>query len=143
MKGKTVIEVIASLLIVLFLYATISQVVFHNTFRAQLTRALPDRSLAIIISYTLPVMHLLLSFLLWRPATRLTGLCFSLAAISCFTIYLIIMLPTGYWQLCRCGETFPTGTLGTNILVNLVIILLTGAAIILAGRYRNNSPGFS
>lgn len=143
MKGKTVIEVITSLLIVLFLYATLIQVVFHNTFQSQLTRALPGQSLAIIISYTLPVLQVLLAYLLWRPATRLTGLCVSLAAISCFTVYLVIMLPVANRSYCRCGETWSTATLGTNILINLAIILVIGTAIILAGRQRNNSPGFS
>ncbi len=143
MKARTIIEVIASLLIICFLYAAISQAVFHNTFQSQINRSLVNEPLTVTISWLLPAVQLLLSFLLYRPATRLAGLCCSLALVGCYTVYLITMLPQTYSSACHCGEPWQGFTVEVNILVNLAIILLAATAIILTGRFKTDSPGFS
>lgn len=143
MKPKTIIQVIVSLLIVLFLYATIAQFVWRNTYNAQFHRVLPNHISAAIIEWSLPVAQLLLAYLLWRPATRLAALIFSLAIVGCFTVYLVIMLPEAGQSACHCGELWQTITVGSNILFNLFIIILIATAIVLTGRFKTDSPRFS
>ena len=104
MKARTVIEVIASLLIVLFLYAATTQVVSHPTFQLQINRSLSNTALSGIIAWLIPVIQLTMVFLLWRPATRLAAFSCSLAIVSCYTVYLLIMLPGAYKSYCNCGE---------------------------------------
>lgn len=140
MKGRTVIEFISSALIVLFLYAAVSQVIFHNTYIVQYNRAIPNGIIAGIAAWTLPVLQLLLTWLLWRSSTRLAGLICSLVVVSLFTIYLFIMLPAGSKSACRCGELWQKASLEVNILFNLGTILLAAVGIILMGRLKTNSP---
>jgi hypothetical protein len=140
MKGRTVIELIASALIVLFLYAAFSQVIFHKTYLAQFNHSTSSGLLSGIIVWTLPVLQLLLIWLLWRSQTRLAGLISALVAVSLFTIYLFIMLPAGSKSACRCGELWQKASLEVNILFNLAIILLSAVGIILVGRLKTNSP---
>jgi hypothetical protein len=140
MKGKTVIELIASALILLFLYAAISQVIIHDTYYTQLSRSLGNGLFAGIIAWSIPVVHLLLAWLLWKPQRRLAGLICSLGAAGLYTIYLFIMLPLGSKAACQCGELWQTTSLEINILFNLAVILLAAIAIILMGRLKTNSP---
>jgi hypothetical protein len=140
MKGKTVIELIASALLILFLYAAISQVIFHDIYYSQLSRSLSSAVFANIIIWSIPVVHILLGWLLWRPSTRLAGLIGVLAAVSLYTIYLFIKLPAGSRSACRCGELWQQASLEINILFNLAVILLAAITIILMGRLKTNSP---
>lgn len=143
MKARTIIEVIASLLIVLFLYAAIVQAVSHPGFQSQIDRILSHNALSGIVAWLLPAIQLTLAFLLWRPATRLAGFSCSLAMVGCYTVYLIMMLPAAQRSACHCGELWQQASLELNILVNLGIIVLSAAAIVLIGRYNKNSPRFS
>jgi hypothetical protein len=140
MKGRIIIELIASALIILFFYAVVSQLIFHNTYSAQLNRVPFNSLFAAIIAWTLPVLQLTLIWLLWKPALRLTGLICSLAVVSMYTIYLFIMLPGGSRLACRCGELWQKASLEVNILFNLAVIVLAAFAIVLAGRIKTNSP---
>jgi hypothetical protein len=139
MKGRTVIELIASALILLFLYAAVSQIIFHDTYYSQLNRTL-NRLFSGIIIWTIPVVHVLLAWLLWRPAKRLAGFISSLGVVSLYTIYLFIMLPAGSKSSCQCGEVWQKASLEINILFNLAVILISAIAIILMGRLKTNSP---
>lgn len=143
MKARTVIEVIASLLIVLFLYAAISQVVSHPTFQSQINRSLSNTVLSGIIAWLIPAIQLAIVIILWRPATRLAAFGCSLAMVGCYTVYLIVMLPGAFKSNCHCGELWQQATLEINVLVNLAIIFLAATAIILSGRFKENSPRFS
>lgn len=143
MKGKTIIELLASALIVLFLYAAAVQLIFHETFFLQLNRPRSGRVFAYIISWSIPMVHVLLAWLLWRPAKRLAGFICSLAVVSFYTIYLFVMLPAGSKSSCQCGELWQNASLEVNILFNLFVILLSAIAIILMGRLKTNPPHFT
>lgn len=143
MKARTVIEVIASLLIVLFLYAAATQVVSHPAFQSQINRNLSNAALSGIIAWLIPAIQLAMVLLLWRPATRLAAFSCAMAIVSCYTVYLIMMLPAAYKSFCNCGELWRQARLEVNILVNLAIILLAATAIILTGRFKENLPRFS
>jgi hypothetical protein len=140
MKSRTVIELIASALLILFLYAAVSQIIFHTTYNSQLNRSLSSALFASIIIWSIPVIHIILGWLLWRTSTRLGGLIGVLAVVSLYTIYLFIKLPAGSKSACRCGELWQQASLEINILFNLAVILLAAAGIILMGRLRTNSP---
>jgi hypothetical protein len=143
MKSRTILEVITALLTVLFLYAASTQLISYNTFYGQLNRFFSNNLLTGFISVALPVLQVLLAILLWRPATRLLALGCTLAAVSLFTVYLIMMLPSAYRSSCRCGELLPMATLEVNIIINLFIVVLSATTIILMGRLKTNTPDFS
>lgn len=140
MKGKTITELVASALIVLFLYAAIMQLVFHHTYFVQFNRSLSKELLAQIITWTLPFVQFFVGWLLWRNNTRLAGLISTMALVSLYTIYLFIMLPAGSRSQCNCGELWQKASLEVNILFNLAVILLAAAAIIISGRFKTNTP---
>jgi hypothetical protein len=140
MKGKTITELIASALIVLFLYAAVMQLAFHQTYLTQFTRSLSKEALSQVVAWTLPLAQLSLGFLLWKNSTRLTGLIGTLVLVSLFTIYLFVMLPAGSRSRCNCGELWQKTSLEVNILFNLAVILLSAVAIIITGRFKTNTP---
>jgi hypothetical protein len=127
-------------LIILFLYAAISQLIFHDTYYSQLNRSLSSALFANIIIWSIPIVHISVGWLLWRPSTRLVGLIGVLFVVSLYTIYLFIRLPVGSKSACQCGELWQRASLEINILFNLAVILLAAISIILVGRLKTNSP---
>jgi len=141
MKSSAVSDVIASVLLLAFGYAAISQLFFHHTFYVQLVQGLGSDGTAAVLSWAIPILQLTICFLLWRRNTRLKALVTTLALLSVFTVYLVRMLPFAGKTICACGEPAPWFTLETNILVNTALIFLTGTAIVLAAQLNRQYKG--
>ncbi|HZX72878.1 MAG TPA: MauE/DoxX family redox-associated membrane protein, partial [Cyclobacteriaceae bacterium] len=89
---KRVLEIISSLLIMLFVYAAVSKVIDMEQFRIQLRQSPLITKFSSPISIAIPMIEILASVLLAIPSYRLVGLYCSLALMSLFTFYIIAIL---------------------------------------------------
>jgi len=131
MKQKVAIEIISSLLILLFVYAASSKLIHYNNFKVQLKNSLWLRPFVSIIAWLVPAIELLISFILTVKVTRIYGLHASLVILSVFTIYISVMLISGKHLPCSCGGVIQQLSWWQHLLFNLVFIFLSLVGIVL------------
>lgn len=138
LKRNTVIEIISSLLIILFIYTSLSKLSEYNTFTVQLSKSPFITSYARSIAWSLPAVEILISLLLVSKKTRLPGLYASFFMMSLFTAYLIIMLKFSYHIPCSCGGVLQNLSWNAHIVFNAFFIIIAGAGALLKANETNN-----
>jgi hypothetical protein len=134
MKRRVIVEIISSLLIILFVYTTLSKVFDYDTFRSQLGKSPFITSFASTIAWALPAAELLLALLLALPDTRLLGLYVSLFTMTLFTAYIYAMLHFSYYIPCSCGGVISEMSWNQHMVFNLFFVAISIAGILLESR---------
>lgn len=123
-------EIIAGLLVFLFLYASLSKLSDINFFTNQLHRFPFIKEFSGVIAWLIPLSELLVVAMLLIPGNLMRGFFLSTLLLSLFTIYLFIMLLIKHDKLpCSCGGVLKYLSWGQHILFNIVFILLALAGI--------------
>lgn len=138
LKRNTIIEIISSLLIILFIYTALSKLSSYNTFIVQLSKSPFITSYAKLIAWGLPAVEILISLLLVFKRTKLIGLYASFFMMSLFTAYLIIMLKFSYHIPCSCGGVLQNLSWNDHIVFNAFFIVIAGAGALLKANETNN-----
>ncbi|HUP12940.1 MAG TPA: MauE/DoxX family redox-associated membrane protein [Niastella sp.] len=138
LKRNTVLDIISSLLIVLFIYTALSKLGSYNSFTTQLSKSPFITSYANIIAWSLPAVEILISLLLVFKGTRLYGLYASFFMMSLFTAYLIIMLNFSYHIPCSCGGVLQYLSWNEHIVFNTFFIIIAGAGAVIKANETNN-----
>jgi len=128
-------DVISGMVLLLFLYTSLSKLADYETFKNVLTASPLLKPFAGLIAWLLPVLELLIVVLLFIPTYRLKGLSASLILICLFTIYLIYMIVFTPHLPCNCGGVIKLLTWPQHIFFNLFFIILSLVGILL---YRKN-----
>ena len=130
-KKQVLIECVCALLILLFLYASVSKFLDFKTFIDQMNnQPLPN-------SWT--------PFLVWAITllfeyTRLVGLYTSLILMILFTFYTgIVLLHFFPYIPCSCGGVIQKLTWNQHLVLNLFYVGLAGLGIVLQRRMHSNS----
>jgi hypothetical protein len=131
LKRNTIIEIISSLLIVLFIYTALSKLSAYNTFVVQLSKSPFITSYANSIAWSIPAVEILISLLLVFKRTKLIGLYASFFMMSLFTSYLIIMLNFSYHIPCSCGGVLQNLSWNEHVIFNAFFIVIAGAGALL------------
>lgn len=131
LKRSTVIEIISSLLILLFIYAALSKVFDFELFKIQLSKSPFITSFSNLVAWSIPAIEIIISLLLVFKKTRLTGLFASFFLMSLFTAYLIIMLNLSYHIPCSCGGVLQRLSWNEHIVFNSVFVALAGIGVYL------------
>lgn len=130
--GKnTIVEVICSLLIMLFIYASINKLADYKLFTVQLSKSPFITSFSNIVAWSVPAIEILIVLLLVIKRTRLIGLYASFFLMSLFTAYLIIMLNFSYYIPCSCGGVLEKLSWNQHILFNTFFLLISGTGVML------------
>src|SRR6185437_15394485 len=103
MKQKITIEIICSLLVLLFVYAAVSKIWEYETFKYQLGNSPFLKPFASVIVWLVPSVELIISAMLAVAQTRRAGLYASLILLLAFTGYIAGMLLSGIHLPCPCG----------------------------------------
>lgn len=131
MKRRVMIEIISSLLIVLFVYTALSKLFDYDTFRSQLGKSPFITSFASLLAWALPAAELLLGLLLALPVTRLAGLYVSLFMMTLFTAYIYSMLHFSYYIPCSCGGVISKMSWDQHLVFNVFFVVISIAGILL------------
>jgi len=130
-RKTTIIEVICSLLIILFIYTGFNKLMDLHKFKGEMGRSPFIEQWAGKIAYIIPWGEILLVFALVIPKTRLLGLYLSLSLMSLFTGYIWLMLNYAYDLPCSCGGIISKMTWHEHLLFNASFTGLIIIAILL------------
>ena len=131
-RRQVILEVIATLLVLLFLYASLSKFLDFKTFIKEMNNQPLPNSWTPFLVWCIPCTEIALSIALIFERTRLPGLYGSLILMSLFTLYTIIILLHGFSYIpCSCGGIIRRLTWRQHLVLNLFFMALAITGIIL------------
>lgn len=140
MSRKTVVDIISSLFIVLFVYTAVSKWLNFDAFQAVISQSPLIGSFAPVVAWFLPVLELMVAALLVFPTVRKMGLYGAFILMVVFTCYISYMLLFSPHLPCSCGGVIQYLSWRTHLLFNAIWIVLALIAIQLTA---TNSKGVS
>jgi hypothetical protein len=124
MLKKTLPELPAVLLTILFTYASISKLLQYNTFKYQLAQSPFVTDYPDIIAWAIPAVELLATALLIFPVTRLKGFYLSYGLMLLFTFYIYAILHYSTFVPCSCGGILSQMNWEQHLVFNIVFSLI-------------------
>jgi len=141
MKRKSIIEIISSLFIFLFIYTAVSKLLDYNSFRYVLSKSPLIGDQAAVVALALPVTEVLVSILLFFPGTRRWGLYGAIALMTAFTGYLAYMIAYTPHLPCSCGGVLKQMTWNQHLIFNIFFLLLSIMGLVLHRKQLQNNRG--
>ena len=132
MKQKTIVDIIAALFVLLWVYAAISKLMDYETFKVQLGKSPLLTNFAGFAAVAVPVSELVIAGMLLTNRFKLLGLYASLFMMTLFTAYIIAILNFSYYIPCSCGGILSSLGWTEHVIFNLVFIALAIVAILLS-----------
>lgn len=123
-KKELIISIIKYLCLFLFIYTAYAKLADHDRFYKGLTRVHLVSGYAMVISYLVPVVEILISILLIIPNTVKIGLISFVATMIAFTIYIISAMIWEPKLPCHCGGAIEKLSWVQHIWFNLAFIIL-------------------
>ncbi len=137
MVRKSPAELIAVLLILLFIYTASSKLLDIDAFRKQmLNQPLPE-TLRQNLVWLVPVSEITTSiFLIFKPL-RLYGFSLAFLLMLAFTLYVSLILANTFAYIpCSCGGILNTLSWEAHLIFNIVFTLLALAGVIIERKRR-------
>jgi hypothetical protein len=131
LSKNILVEIICSLLIILFIYSSLSKLSAYDRFSVQLSKSPFITSFYKLVAWSIPAAEIIISFLLTIKKTRLLGLYASFFLMSLFTAYLVIMLNFSYYIPCSCGGVLEYLSWEQHIVFNAFFIVIAGVGVLL------------
>jgi len=134
-KRQILLECISALLIMLFLYASLSKFLDFYTFTGEMNNQPLPNSWTPFLVWFIPCSEILMCIALLFERTRLIGLYAALFFMSLFTIYSIIIVLNFFGRIpCSCGGVIKRLTWTQHIVLNLFFVGLSISGIVLQRR---------
>ena len=134
-KRQILLECISALLIMLFLYASLSKFLDFYTFTGEMNNQPLPNSWTPFLVWFIPCSEILMCIALLFERTRLIGFYASLFFMSLFTIYSIFIVLNFFGRIpCSCGGVIKRLTWTQHIVLNLFFVALSISGIVLQRR---------
>ena len=130
LRYTIVIEACCFLLILLLAYTGFSKLSDHTRFHSVMVTMPYLKHAEPLLSWSLPVVELVIALLLCTNRFKLQALAASLVLLGAFTIYLIVMKISGMHLPCSCGGVIQYLSWTQHIFFNLFFILMAMIGII-------------
>jgi len=135
MKRKIIIEIISSLLILLFLYASFSKWLAFKTFIGEMNNQPFPNWMTPFLVWSIPILEVLIAVGLIFEKTRVRSLYASLFLMLAFTIYTVVVLLHAFKYIpCSCGGVIRKLTWPQHLIFNLFFVGISLLGIILKKR---------
>lgn len=135
MKRKIIIEIISSLLILLFLYASVSKWLAFKTFIGEMNNQPFPNWMTPFLVWSIPFIEVLIAVGLIFEKTRVQSFYASLFLMLAFTIYTVaILLHAFKYVPCSCGGVIRKLTWPQHLFFNLFFVGISILGIILKKR---------
>jgi len=139
-KRQVVLESISALLIMLFLYASISKFLDFDRFYGEMNNQPLPNSWTPFMVWTIPSLEIAISVALIFERTRMLGFVASTVLMALFTIYAAtILLHFFEYVPCSCGGIIKKLTWPQHLVFNVFFTVLSVMGIILQRRNFFNS----
>lgn len=130
-KKQVMLECVSALLILLFLYASVSKFLDFKTFYREMNNQPWANSWTPFLVWIIPCSEILLSVALIFERTRLLGLYGSLTLMGLFTIYATLILLNVFHRVpCSCGGVIKRLTWPQHLVLNLFYVILSVVGVI-------------
>lgn len=137
MRRKIIIEIISSLLILLFLYASVSKWLAFKSFVGDMNNQPFPNWMTPWLVWSIPSIEVLIVLLLIFDKTRLPGFYASLILMTAFTVYTAAVLLHAFRYIpCSCGGVIRKLTWPQHLVFNLFFVGISVAGIILLKKNR-------
>ena len=134
-KKQVLLECVCALLILLFLYASISKFLDFKTFIDQMNNQPLPNSWTPFLVWAIPLLEIAISIALLFEYTRMLGLYASLALMILFTVYTgIILLHFFPYIPCSCGGVIKKLTWPQHLVFNLFFVTISIGGIVFQRR---------
>lgn len=131
LSKNLLIEIICSLLIILFIYSSLSKLSAYDRFAVQLSKSPFITSFYQFVARSIPAAEIMIACMLAMKRTRLWGLYGAFFLMSLFTAYLVIMLNFSYYIPCSCGGVLENLSWEQHIVFNTFFIVMAAAGVLL------------
>jgi putative oxidoreductase len=134
-KRQVFLESIAALLIMLFLYASLSKFLDFRTFIGEMNNQPFPNFLTPFLVWFIPLFEIAIVLALIIERTRLLGLYASFVVMTLFSIYaMTILLHFFAYVPCSCGGVISKLTWRQHLVFNLFFVTLSVTGIVLQRR---------
>jgi len=138
-RRQVSLELISSLLIMLFLYASISKFLDFQRFIHEMDNQPLPNALTPFLVWGIPSLEIVISAALIFERTRIWGFYASLILMVLFTIYSgTILLHFFKYVPCSCGGVIRKLTWGQHLVFNIFFVGLSLTGIVLQHRKQSN-----
>lgn len=138
-KRQVLLECISALLILLFVYASLSKFLDFKTFYREMDNQPLPNSWTPVLVWVIPCTEIAISVSLIFERTRLLGLYGALVVMGLFTIYTgIILMHFFPYVPCSCGGVIKRLTWTQHLILNLFFVAISIVAVIFQTRKRFN-----
>jgi len=132
MKRKTVIEILSSLLILLFVYASVSKWLDFHTYIGEINNQPFPNWMTPALVWLIPLTEVSIAMLLMVGKTQLLGFWAALILMSLFTIYTILILLKFFGRVpCSCGGVIEKLSWKQHLFFNLFFVGVAITGIVL------------
>lgn len=137
-KRNTIVEVITSSLILLFLYTALSKFLEFEKFKYVLAKSPSLERYHVTIAWGIPISELVIVSLLVIPRLRKIGLWSSFGLLLAFTVYISYMLLSESKLPCSCGGVIDRLTWPQHLMFNIGFTVLSFLGAIWNNRISNS-----
>jgi len=131
-KRQVLLECISALLIMLFLYASLSKFLDFQTFTGEMNNQPLPNSWTPFLVWIIPCSEILICIFVLLERTRLLGFWISFSFMTVFSIYSIMILLNFFGRIpCSCGGVIKRLTWKQHVVLNLFFVALSTGGIIL------------
>ena len=135
LKRQVVLECIAALLILLFLYASVSKFLDFKRFIDEMNNQPLPNSWTPFLVWGIPLLEIAISAALLFEYTRLLAFYASLVLMTLFTIYAIMIIAHFFPYIpCSCGGVIRKLTWPQHLALNLIYVALSVLGLVLQRR---------
>lgn len=136
-KRQVLLECISALLILLFVYASLSKFLDFKTFYKEMDNQPLPNSWTPVLVWVIPCTEVAISVSLIFERTRLLGFYSSLVLMGLFTIYTGIVLAHFFpYVPCSCGGVIKRLTWTQHLILNLFYVGISIVGVVLQSRKR-------
>jgi putative oxidoreductase len=134
-KRQVLLECASALLIMLFLYASVSKFLDFKTFTGEMNNQPLPNSWTPFLVWFIPCSEILISLALIAERTRLIGFYAALVLMGLFTLYsMAILLHFFAFVPCSCGGVIKKLTWPQHLVFNLFFVALSLTGIVFQRR---------
>lgn len=119
-----IVEIIALLYVLLFVYAAVSKILDFENFQVQLGQSPLLSAFAHWVAFGTPFLELFIVLLLVVPKWRLTGLCAAFSLMVLFSTYIVVILNFSSFVPCSCGGILENMSWTQHLVFNIFFVVL-------------------
>lgn len=135
MKKEFLLQIIAGVLILIFVYAALSKIMVYPEFVIQLQMDPYLKPIAGFLAWGIPATEIVVTTCLFVPGIRIYGFIASLVLMIVFTLYIAGMLAFDSHLPCSCGGVLQHLTWIQHLIFNIFFCMLSLSGILLHKKY--------